>query len=180
MEYLVTGKVVLSNLCVVKLNSKNWPFITNISSVRIRTWPAAGFSRCTSSPQPPRWCISCILKPLLLVTAECVLCSVAAPLHLPALPVLAWFTLSPPAPHSLFFTCHSSQVTSACRSLTSSLLCVDPCFRPLGVHPLPLCHQGLNVSVLMEPAAVSLLNISDSSYVCVLTFASERDRLCAF
>lgn len=35
--------------------------------------------------------------------------------------------------------------------------------------PSPLCHQGLNLSVLMEPAAVSLYKlpqISDSSYVC--------------
>lgn len=59
--------------------------------------------------------------------AECVLCSAAAPPCLTALPVSAWLTLSPPSPLlKSFFTCHSSRMTSACRSLTPSLFCMDP------------------------------------------------------
>lgn len=139
------------NFCkifVLKLGShvRNWLFITNIfcwgkDMTHCKLFKMQEYMS-TLHLTPCR--ISCILKPLhtlpLLMTADYVLCSVAAPPCLPALPVLAWFTLSPPAPRSVTLAPHPS--------LISADICLPKFnfvsgfrrlpFHPLRVHPVRL------------------------------------------
>lgn len=120
-------------------------------------------------------CISCILKPLHLYSPsayDCWLCT----LHCrstslsPSItcvgmiyPVTTGSHFGPPPVTHLRW--HLPAKVQLCHWFSSS---VSPPTQSTSC-PTPLCHQGLNLSLLMEPATVSLYKlpqICDLSYVC--------------
>lgn len=92
----------------------------------------------------------------LLLTAECVLCSVAAPPCLPESPALAWFAPVSAAPRSNVLALHLPLISGDI--CLPKLNCVTVLPRPLSrkARPSPPRHRGLRL-----PPFLSLQTVAD-------------------
>lgn len=160
----------------------NWQFITNIFSVKVRTWPIASFSRWknTCLPPPPPHSLLHLMH-FKTTTSLLSLCLWLLTMYfalsqhlLVSQHYLRWHDLPchhrpslshfgpPPVTHLRW---HLPAKVQLCHWFSSS---VSPPTQSTSC-PTPLCHQGLNLSLLMEPATVSLYKlpqICDLSYAC--------------
>lgn len=110
----------------------------------------------------------------LLLTAECVLCSVAAPPCLPELPALAWFAPISADPRSDALALHLPLISGdiCLPKLNFVTVLRRPLFRK--ARPSPPCHQGLKLPLFLSTNCSRSLTYQMSVNLCSSALSRSR------